>query len=547
MSTNAQVFISYSRRNIEFTRRLVKDLSADQRDVWVDWEDIPRAADWLKEIYSGIDRADTILFLVSEESLSSEVCNQELHYALQHNKRVIPLILQPIDDALLQRVDHSWQEGNWYPIAQSNWKTLKHLNWLFFDDPAKYKTEFNVLLTTIDQDLFHIKTHTRLLVRAQEWLNKEKNPSSLLAGDDIIGAENWLQMYADTPPHPTDLHHEFIQHSRIEENKRIAHEARLQQRARQRLQILVASFILIILVMIFGLLPFTNDLLDTQLGDEVDFRLQEAAISFVEFFDEDEDLAVFAARFAANLQELALIGQDDVAVFNEVQAVREEFDLQELNIYLDGETQPAYYAEQLIDYPERVAQIRAELVQAVFNDGEERSRIVIGAPDSQIIAVVPIPTSTNSSWSVDGVVLASYAIDNAYVEDLAISLNIEAAIANIEEQIVATTLLDTTQFQMTMANYQDRNLYNTEPVYIDYITEDNSILRMISMPLIVSDAEQGFLFVADSFEAVLALQDQIVLTFLIFSGAILALVIVLVLMLVGVPAWRERQRTDQTV
>jgi TIR domain len=43
----SDVFISYSRKDGEFAKRLVNELTKTSRDVWVDWEDIPRAADWL--------------------------------------------------------------------------------------------------------------------------------------------------------------------------------------------------------------------------------------------------------------------------------------------------------------------------------------------------------------------------------------------------------------------------------------------------------------------------------------------------------------------
>ena len=46
----ADVFISYSRKDKEFVRSLHEALARHNRDTWVDWEDIPLTADWLKEI-----------------------------------------------------------------------------------------------------------------------------------------------------------------------------------------------------------------------------------------------------------------------------------------------------------------------------------------------------------------------------------------------------------------------------------------------------------------------------------------------------------------
>jgi hypothetical protein len=42
----AEVFISYSRKDKDFVRRLGDTLVASKRDPWVDWKDIPLTAEW---------------------------------------------------------------------------------------------------------------------------------------------------------------------------------------------------------------------------------------------------------------------------------------------------------------------------------------------------------------------------------------------------------------------------------------------------------------------------------------------------------------------
>ena len=37
-----KVFVSYSRKNIEFTKKLTAELQHNNLDFWVDWEGIPR-------------------------------------------------------------------------------------------------------------------------------------------------------------------------------------------------------------------------------------------------------------------------------------------------------------------------------------------------------------------------------------------------------------------------------------------------------------------------------------------------------------------------
>ncbi|MEO1288655.1 MAG: toll/interleukin-1 receptor domain-containing protein [Chloroflexota bacterium] len=443
-TNNAHVFISYSRRNIDFAKLLFRELNKSKRDVWVDWEDIPRGADWLQEIYSGIDNADTFIFLVSEHSLASEICNRELAYALQHNKKIIPLILQEINEDVHQRVATKWQSTDWNRTAQSNWNALKHINWIFFNNPAKYNSEFQALLNTVDQDLFHIKTHTRLLVRAQEWHNAERNPSSLLQGDDLISAEFWLKTYAEADPIPTQLHKEFIQASREQENDNLAYEKRLQNQAKNRLQILVGSFAVLLGVIVFALLPLINTQLEFRLADDIDFRLSEAALSFRDLLDDDEELALVSALFVANVDLVRELADDNVSAQEfdrEIAPIRDDFDLQEVSFFwasFDYGTEPVYFIRPEINHNERVQQLREDLVLDALEFEDDVSDIVIGSPESQIIAAAPVYRT--DSDDLIGAVLVAYHIDDEYISEIADILDIEAIIANIENQIVVTTI-----------------------------------------------------------------------------------------------------------
>jgi hypothetical protein len=51
----AQVFISYSRKDKDFVRRLGDALAAQKREAWVDWKDIPLTAEWQQEIFTNIE------------------------------------------------------------------------------------------------------------------------------------------------------------------------------------------------------------------------------------------------------------------------------------------------------------------------------------------------------------------------------------------------------------------------------------------------------------------------------------------------------------
>jgi WD40 repeat protein len=201
----ADVFISYSRKDKAFVQRLHSALAKLERDVWVDWEDIPLTANWWKEICTGIESADNFLFIITPESARSKVCFDEIQHAVSHNKRMIPLLLHDLTEAADQQRLH--------PAVNVH-------NWIFFKDDQEFDQAFESLITSIDTDLVHVKAHTRLLIRALEWEKKEHDASLLLRGSDLAEAEAWLSVGYSKVPEPTDLHSQFIFASRKAETRR---------------------------------------------------------------------------------------------------------------------------------------------------------------------------------------------------------------------------------------------------------------------------------------------------------------------------------------
>ena len=194
----ADVFISYSRRDSAFVRQVFDALIAAGRDAWIDWEDIPPTADWWAEIRAGIDSADSFLFIISPNSARSQVCYDEVEYATQSNKRIIPIVWQPVTDAA--------------DAAQMHPDVNRH-NWIFFND-RPFEDAFQLLLRAMDTDLDYVRGHTRLLMRAREWEREEREDSFLLRGVDLANAENLLMLGAQKEPRLTDLQTTYILASR---------------------------------------------------------------------------------------------------------------------------------------------------------------------------------------------------------------------------------------------------------------------------------------------------------------------------------------------
>ena len=142
-------------------------------DAWVDWEGIPPTADWLQEIYAAIKAGDTFVAVLSPDSAASEICRLEVQHATRHNKRVVPVVCRDVDPREVP-------------------PELARHNWLFLRPEDDFQAGIETLSTAILTDLDWARTHTRLLVRATEWEERERNDSFLLRGADLRDAETWM-------------------------------------------------------------------------------------------------------------------------------------------------------------------------------------------------------------------------------------------------------------------------------------------------------------------------------------------------------------------
>ncbi|MDP7279993.1 MAG: toll/interleukin-1 receptor domain-containing protein, partial [Candidatus Poribacteria bacterium] len=169
----SDVFISYSGPDIDFVRHLFDQLTAHDREPWADWQDIPPTADWLAEIYGGIEAADSFLFIISPDSVASEICTLEIEHAVKHNKRLVPVVWKEVEDHQV----HSAMTAH---------------NWVFLRAEDDFEANFELLIDALDTDLAYIKEHTRLLTRAIEWQDNNRRRTDVLRGPELTAAEGWL-------------------------------------------------------------------------------------------------------------------------------------------------------------------------------------------------------------------------------------------------------------------------------------------------------------------------------------------------------------------
>ncbi len=191
----SDVFISYSRKDISFARRLHKSLEKNGLETWIDWQDIPPSEDWLAEIHESIEQTDAFIFIISSRSVDSEVCSQEVQYAFENQKRLIPIVIDDIDP------------GDVPP-------SIAALNWIFFRETDDYEASVSLLLEAIQTDQAWVKSHTRYQMRALEWERSHRSNAYLLQGVELEEAEAWLLTQGHKDITPTGLQTEYILASR---------------------------------------------------------------------------------------------------------------------------------------------------------------------------------------------------------------------------------------------------------------------------------------------------------------------------------------------
>lgn len=106
---SAPIFVSYNRKESEFALKLSRDLIERGLNIWIDQTSILPGKRWDMEIENAMISASSVLVILSKTSASSENVLDEISYAFQHNKSIIPVLTEtcniPIRLTRLQHID----------------------------------------------------------------------------------------------------------------------------------------------------------------------------------------------------------------------------------------------------------------------------------------------------------------------------------------------------------------------------------------------------------------------------------------------------------
>ncbi|MEM6255401.1 MAG: TIR domain-containing protein [Cyanobacteria bacterium P01_D01_bin.156] len=222
------VFVSYSRADSDFVRKLNDALQAQGKTTWFDQESIASGTDFQQEIYRGIEASDNFLFVISPSSVNSPYCAGEVEHAAKLKKRFVTVVDQLVSSASLHP-----------ELAKVQWIDFKKHDGDFY-------ANFSELIRTLDTDREHVRSHTRWSQRALEWLEKQRSNDLLLRGNEFALAETWLTEaeQGKKQPSATELQQEYFQASRQSIEVGIKREKQISLLIRSLLGVVSIAFVL---------------------------------------------------------------------------------------------------------------------------------------------------------------------------------------------------------------------------------------------------------------------------------------------------------------
>ncbi|MBI1399215.1 TIR domain-containing protein [Hyphomonas sp.] len=201
-----RVFLSYSRKDGEVMGRIAEGLqragfladfdkaSHDPHNVTAG---ISAEDEWWKRLQEMIAAADVMAFLVSPDSATSAVCDEEIAYARALGKRIIAVLARPVDfakapprlSALNVRIDFS-ESGPGFDAALAGLVTALEMNVGWHREGRKY------------------------YARVQEWDVAGRPKSRLLREGAVEEVQRWALARPRNEPEPGELFLAWIAASR---------------------------------------------------------------------------------------------------------------------------------------------------------------------------------------------------------------------------------------------------------------------------------------------------------------------------------------------
>lgn len=227
-SRKLKVFLSYSRKDSAFAQELLAALELLGFDAYLDKEDIAPGEPWEERLGNLIRLADTVVFIISPNSVASQHCNWEVDETARAGKRLVPIILAQVPDSNVP-------------------ERLRKLNYVYFDGEPFLKA-VGELARALRADAGWIREHTRYGELATRWIDRSKPDALLLRGSDLGDAKRWALERPESAPEISANQQSYIEASSRAADEELAGKAKLRWRVQAGLTI--ASVLLALLAVV---------------------------------------------------------------------------------------------------------------------------------------------------------------------------------------------------------------------------------------------------------------------------------------------------------
>jgi WD40 repeat protein len=197
----ARIFISYSRKDLAFADRLEAALKTRGFEPLIDRTEIYAFEDWWKRIEALIGKADTVVFVLSPDAITSDVALKEVAHAASLNKRFAPIVCRRVEEGMVP-------------------EALRRLNFIFFDDPGRFEASADQLAEALQTDIGWIRQHTEFGEAAHRWSAAGRPRGLLLRSPVLEEAERWIASRPQGAPSPTKETQLIISESRRSATRR---------------------------------------------------------------------------------------------------------------------------------------------------------------------------------------------------------------------------------------------------------------------------------------------------------------------------------------
>jgi len=273
---------------------------------------------------------------------------------------------------------------------------------------------------------------------------------------------------------------------------------------------LVFPLAITILLLVVVLSPLTNRLINSSIEQEADRRLAEIADSVGALIENSEVLARNNATLLAEQPDVVAAFTNLEAATPSLNERKVALNLQELSLYkadFKSGDQAYFYGGPTVARRLQVSadalRIRDELILNTINSRISDSSVTIVAQGSQIIGVAPVFASNSNKLL--GVVVATFYMDQVYIDNISKIINTDVAIVK-DNAVIVSTIDEDAGFE-SLINQGWLKSAETPSVNVTY--GDGKDYRLLGHPLLVSGNTQGAVLVAQPIEDLFAVSRSI--------------------------------------